>query len=99
MQMFLLLTGAASGYLPPVLVGAIGTQLLCGIYSFIQPQRLAAIDMMQSTGTQVALTGAMGLNLLVAPHMLSALLLGFLGVEAYASASVWLVNNDRRLVG
>jgi hypothetical protein len=55
--------------------------------------------MMQSTGTQLALTGAIGLNVFIAPHMLSALLLGFLGVEAYTSAQIWLVNNDRSLIG
>ena len=44
---------------------------------------------MQSTGVQVALTGVMGLNLLAAPHVVSALLLGFMGIEAYTSSTHW----------
>lgn len=37
MQIFLLATAGGSGYVPPVLLGAFGTQLLCGVYSFLQP--------------------------------------------------------------
>jgi len=45
------------------------------------------------------MTGAMALHMLVAPHMLTAVLLGFLGVEAYASTTHWFLNNNQRIVG
>ena len=99
--MFLLATASTEGQLPAILVGAIGASLVSGVYSFANPLPLAAVDFLQSNGTQLALVGASGLNLLVSRDtgLLSVLLLGFMAVEAYTSCNMWLSQNSRRLVG
>lgn len=97
MQMFLLAICGTEGQVPTVLCGAIATQLLCGIYSFFggYPQ-LAAVDALQSNGSQVALVGVSALNLLTAPAAgLNALLLFcMMSMEAYTSCTIWYSQNN-----